>query len=88
MSEHTKEPWHQLNRKIRFTDRGQAIVIATTSSALKPIAPGVLEIDKAQAYANARHIVACVNICEGQSTKLLEELYARGLRVTRGIQGD
>ncbi len=81
MSKHTSEPWEAFEGDIRNNGRGEFIeiygkdkeFIATTLEN-----EGCLGVTNKQ-QANARRTVACVNACEGISTKAIEAGVIRAL---------
>jgi hypothetical protein len=67
MSEHTPEPWTCAGRDI-FAMLGDTTTLATVHDTIN--GPGGFD---AVAKANARRIVACVNVCRGVATQILED---------------
>jgi len=85
-AQHTQGPWKILPEectkpyiRIRGTVLGGRYKVANV---LAPAYEGVPDREREETVANARRIVACVNACEGISTKALESDVIKELLVT------
>jgi hypothetical protein len=84
---HTKEPWiHRkrlIRKRTRFTeiDGETEVTLGVMKTPIVPKAYGVFGYDVKAARANARRIVACVNLLAGMETEQIEWMLAEKFRL-------